>query len=174
VYWLLKQPLSLRFIANWMKILFWSVGKQHENYVKEGVEDFTKRISKYFKVDWVIIPPVKNAASLSEQEQKKKEGENILQLLSKDDYLVVLEERGKQINSVALADFLQSRANESTRLLIFLIGGAYGLDEAVLQRANYKWSLSPLVFPHQLVRLILSEQVYRACTILKNEKYHHK
>lgn len=157
-----------------MKILFWSVGKQHENYVKKGVEDFTKRISKYFKVDWVIIPPVKNAASLNEQEQKKKEGESILQLLSKDDYLVALEERGKQINSIALADFLQARANESTRQLIFLIGGAYGLDEAVLQRANYKWSLSPLVFPHQLVRLILSEQVYRACTILKNEKYHHK
>jgi 23S rRNA (pseudouridine1915-N3)-methyltransferase len=87
---------------------------------------------------------------------------------------VALEERGKQINSVALADLLQARANESTRQLIFLIGGAYGLDEAILQRANYKWSLSTLVFPHQLVRLILSEQVYRACTILKNEKYHHK
>lgn len=157
-----------------MKIAFWSLGKPHENYVKEGVEDFTRRISKYFKVEWVIIPPVKNAASLPEAEQKKKEGESILQLLGKDDYLVVLDERGKQVSSEGLADFLQARANESSKQLVFLIGGAFGVDEAVIKRANYKWSLSQLVFPHQLVRLILSEQVYRACTILKNEKYHHK
>jgi len=94
--------------------------------------------------------------------------------LSKEDYLVALEERGKQISSEGLASFIQARANESVRNLVFLIGGAYGLDEAVLKRAQFKWSLSELVFPHQLVRLILAEQVYRACTILKNEKYHHK
>jgi 23S rRNA (pseudouridine1915-N3)-methyltransferase len=87
---------------------------------------------------------------------------------------VVLDERGKQMSSEGLSVFIQARANESTRQLIFLIGGAFGIDETVWQRANYKWSLSQLVFPHQLVRLILAEQVYRACTILKNEKYHHK
>jgi 23S rRNA (pseudouridine1915-N3)-methyltransferase len=87
---------------------------------------------------------------------------------------VALEERGKQLSSEGLASFIQSRANESARNLVFLIGGAYGLDEVVLKRAQFKWSLSELVFPHQLVRLILAEQVYRACTILKNEKYHHK
>ena len=97
-----------------------------------------------------------------------------MQLLTKDDYLVALEERGKQLSSEGLAEFIQARANESTKKIIFLIGGAYGIDEQVLKRANFKWSLSQLVFPHQLVRLILSEQVYRACTILKNEKYHHK
>lgn len=111
---------------------------------------------------------------MSEVEMKKKEGEAILQALSKEDYLVALEERGKQISSEGLASFIQARANESVRNLVFLIGGAYGLDEAVLKRAQFKWSLSELVFPHQLVRLILAEQVYRACTILKNEKYHHK
>ncbi len=105
---------------------------------------------------------------------KKKEGESILERLGKDDYLVALEERGKQLSSEGLAGLIQARANESSKNLVFLIGGAYGLDEAVLKRAQLKWSLSDLVFPHQLVRLILAEQVYRACTILKNEKYHHK
>ncbi len=157
-----------------MKISFWSIGKNNESFVKEGVEDFTRRISRYFKTEWSIIPMPKHGGVLPPTELKKKEGEVILQLLSKDDYLVVLEERGKQINSEGLATFLQARANESTKHLIFLIGGAYGLDDSVLKRANFKWSLSQLVFPHQLVRLILAEQVYRACTILKNEKYHHQ
>jgi 23S rRNA (pseudouridine1915-N3)-methyltransferase len=156
-----------------MKISFWSVGKANEPYVKEGVEDFTRRISRYFKAEWTIIPAPKNAAAMSETELKKKEGETILQLAVKDDYLVALDERGKQVSSEGLATFIQARANESTKHLIFLIGGAYGIDEAVLKRANFKWSLSQLVFPHQLVRLILAEQVYRACTILRNEKYHH-
>jgi 23S rRNA (pseudouridine1915-N3)-methyltransferase len=157
-----------------MKIQFWSVGKANEAYIKEGVEDFTRRISRYFKVEWNIIPVPKNAGMLSEMDLKKKEGEVILQWLGKDDFLVVLDERGKQMSSEGLSVFIQARANESTRQLIFLIGGAFGIDETVWQRANYKWSLSQLVFPHQLVRLILAEQVYRACTILKNEKYHHK
>jgi 23S rRNA (pseudouridine1915-N3)-methyltransferase len=156
-----------------MKLQFWSVGKAHEPYVKEGVEMFTKRISNYFTVAWTIIPMPKNAGLLSEMDLKKKEGELILDWLKKEDYLVVLEERGKQLSSEGLAAFLQARANESAKNVVFLIGGAYGVDEAVLNRANYKWSLSQLVFPHQLVRLVLAEQVYRACTILRNEKYHH-
>lgn len=157
-----------------MKISFWSVGKANEAYVKEGVEEFTRRISRYFKVEWNIIPLPKNSGMLSEMDLKKKEGEVILNWLQKDDYLVALDERGKQLSSEGLAAFLQSRANESCKHLVFLIGGAYGIDEAVMKRADYKWSLSQLVFPHQLVRLILAEQVYRACTIIKNEKYHHK
>jgi len=157
-----------------MKLQFWSIGKNNESYVKSGVEDFTQRISKYFKVDWTIIPVPKNAGMMSEVDLKKKEGETILQWLDKDDYLVVLDERGKQLTSEGLAHFIQARANESTKKIVFLVGGAFGVDEMVLKRANFKWSLSQLVFPHQLVRLILAEQVYRACTILKNEKYHHK
>jgi len=156
-----------------MKLQFWSIGKAHETYVKEGVEMFTKRISNYYPVQWQIIPMPKNAGTMSEAELKIKEGEVILQLLKKEDYLVVLEERGKLLSSEALAAFIQQRANESEKNIVFLIGGAFGLSEDVLKRANYKWSLSQLVFPHQLVRLILAEQVYRACTILRNEKYHH-
>ncbi len=157
-----------------MKFHFWTVGKGHEPYVKEGVELFTKRIANYFPVEWKIIAMPKNAATLDEIDLKKKEAEIIINALQKDDYLVLLEERGKQLSSEELATFIQSRANESIKNIIFLIGGAYGVGESVLHRANYKWSLSQLVFPHQLVRLILAEQVYRACSILRNEKYHHQ
>jgi 23S rRNA (pseudouridine1915-N3)-methyltransferase len=156
-----------------MKFQFWSVGKNHEPYVKEGIELFTKRISNYYPVEWNIIPMPKNAGSLSETDLKKKEGEIITGLLQKEDYLVLLEETGKMPGSEELANFIQQRANESTKNIVFLIGGAFGVSEAVKQRANYKWSLSKLVFPHQLVRLILAEQIYRACSINRNEKYHH-
>jgi 23S rRNA (pseudouridine1915-N3)-methyltransferase len=156
-----------------MKIQFWAVGKMHESHVKEGTEMFTKRIGHYYPVEWKIIAPPKNAGLLNATDSKQKEGEIVLSLLKKDDYLVLLDERGKQINSEGLAEFLQQRANESTKNLVFLIGGAFGVSKELLQRSNFKWSLSALVFPHQLVRMLLAEQVYRACTINKNEKYHH-
>ena len=157
-----------------MKIQFWSIGKNHESYVKEGIEDFTKRIAKYFPVEWNIIPVPKNAGMMSEMDLKKKEGEMIVDWLRKDDYLVALDEHGKEMSSEKLAEFLQSRANDSVKTLVFVIGGAFGLDDAVLQKAKYKLSLSKLTFPHQLARLILAEQLYRACTIIRNEKYHHR
>lgn len=156
-----------------MKLLFWAIGKNHEPYVKPGVDEFTSRIANYYSVKWNILPVLKNAGNLPEASLKKKEGSLVLGLLQKDDYLVVLDERGKQLSSQGLSQFIQSRANESQKQVIFLIGGAFGSDETVLKRANFVWSLSELTFPHQLVRLILCEQVYRACTILRNEKYHH-
>lgn len=156
-----------------MKISCWSVGKAHESYVKAGVEDFSKRLNRYFKTDWQLLPVPRQSAMLSEADLRKKEGDMILDWLQADDFLVVLDERGKNWSSVELAAFLQQRANESTRHLVFLIGGAFGLDDRVLKRAQAQWSLSRLTFPHQLVRLLLAEQLYRACTILKNEKYHH-
>ena len=156
-----------------MKIYLWSVGKAHETYVKEGVEMFTKRISHYYPVEWKIFPSAKNAAQLSEEEIKKVEEISLLNSLQNDDILIALDENGKQWNSQELAAFIQQKANESARNVIFLIGGAYGLHSDILKRCNYKWSLSKLVFPHQLVRLILAEQIYRACTIIRNEKYHH-
>jgi 23S rRNA (pseudouridine1915-N3)-methyltransferase len=156
-----------------MKIQCWTIGKPNESYVSEGIELFTKRIKHYYPIEWNILPVPKQTAMLSEADLKKKEGAMILDWLQPDDYLVALEERGKQISCEELAAFIQKRANESKKRLIFLIGGAYGLDELVLKRADFKWSLSKLVFPHQLVRLILAEQLYRACTILRGEKYHH-
>jgi len=157
-----------------MKLQLWSIGKSNESYVDEGIKIFTKRISNYFPVDWQIIPAPKNAPSLNEIQLKEKEGEKILSLLKNDDFLILLDERGKTLSSEGLANFLQQRANESERNLVFLIGGAFGVSEKISQRAQLKWRLSPLVFPHQLVRLILAEQIYRACTINRNEKYHHE
>ncbi|WP_317236174.1 23S rRNA (pseudouridine(1915)-N(3))-methyltransferase RlmH [Niabella hibiscisoli] len=98
----------------------------------------------------------------------------ILSKIQKDDFLIALDERGILLSSEGLAQQIQLCANNSTKRVIFLIGGAFGLSDTILTRSNFKWSLSKLVFPHQLVRLILAEQVYRACTILKNEKYHHQ
>jgi 23S rRNA (pseudouridine1915-N3)-methyltransferase len=157
-----------------MKISLWSIGKSNDTYLKEGISEFTKRISKYFPVEWTIIPVPKNAGMLSEMDLKKKEAEIILQWINPADFLVALDEKGKEMTSEGLANFIQQRATESTKNIVFLIGGAFGIDESVIKRANLKWSLSQLTFPHQLVRLILAEQVYRACTILRNEKYHHK
>ena len=157
-----------------MKIQLWTIGKNHESYIREGVEEFTKRIQRYHPVEWTIIPVPRNAGMLSEADLKMKEGQLVLEWLKKDDFLVALDEHGKEMSSEQLSGFLQSRANERVKQLVFLIGGAYGLDEAVLKRANHRWSLSKLTFPHQLVRLILAEQLYRACSIGNNEKYHHK
>ena len=157
-----------------MKISFRSVGKTNEAYVNDGISDFTKRIGRYFPVEWKFYPVPKNSQHLPTEGQKKKEAEIVLSTIHPDDFLIVLDEKGKQFNSAALAEFLQTRANESRKQVIFLIGGAFGVADAVLQRADFTWSLSKLVFPHQLVRLILAEQVYRACTILNNEKYHHE
>lgn len=156
-----------------MKFQFWSLGKSHESYVSEGIDMFTKRMQKYYPVSWQLIATPKNAGKLTEAELKMKEAELILALLKKEDYLVLLDERGKQMSSIQLADFLQKRANESEKTIVFLVGGAFGVADVIAKRANYTWSLSPLVFPHQMVRLLLAEQVYRACTINRNEKYHH-
>jgi len=153
-----------------MKIYFWSVGKAHESYIKEGVEIFTKRISHYYPVEWKIFSSSK---SISEEHAKKNEATQLLNTIQKGDILVALDENGKQWNSKEFAAFIQQRANSSTKNLIFIIGGAYGLHETIFKKCDYKWSLSKLVFPHQVVRLLLSEQVYRACTIIRNEKYHH-
>jgi 23S rRNA (pseudouridine1915-N3)-methyltransferase len=156
-----------------MKIQLWSIGKAHESFVKEGVELFTKRISNYFPIEWNIIPMPKNAGIMDPSILKIKEGEAILAALNKDDYLILLDERGKTFTSEAFATFIEKRAGESLKNIVFLIGGAYGVSDDVMKRANFKWSLSNLVFPHQLVRLILAEQIYRACSIMRNEKYHH-
>ncbi len=156
-----------------MKIQFWSIGKAHEPYVQPGIEIFTNRISHYYKVEWKIISSVKNGENLTKNELKKAEGDVVIKLLQPDDILIVLDEKGKQLTSEQLAELINQKANQSTKNLIFLIGGAYGVDDLILKRATFVWSLSQLVFPHQLVRLILAEQFYRACTILKNEKYHH-
>ncbi len=154
-----------------MKIAICSVGKANESYIKEGVDQFTKRIGHYYPIDWSFITPCK----LTDPTQiKKAEADSIIKALAKTDVLILLDEKGKMLDSPGLAKLIQQKANQSAQRIVFLIGGAYGVDQSIKERANFTWSLSDLVFPHMLVRLILAEQVYRACSILANEKYHHE
>ena len=156
-----------------MNIQFIAVGKQHDPYLKEGVDAFTKRITNYYDVQWILVPAPKNAASVQQPELKKKEADLIMKLIQKEDYLIALDEKGRSFNSVQFARLIQDKADNGVKTIAFVIGGAFGLHESILQRANLLLSFSAFTFPHQLVRLILAEQVYRACTIQRNEKYHH-
>jgi len=156
-----------------MKLVLWSIGKQNESYIKEGVEDFTNRISRYFACEWKLVAPPKNAAAMNDAEQREAESKILLDTLDPLDFIVLLDERGKMLTSPGLAKLIEENAVNSTRRMHFIIGGAFGVTDAVRKRADLVWQLSQLVFPHQLVRLILAEQIYRGCSILKNEKYHH-
>lgn len=150
-----------------------SVGKSHDALFVKGIEEFTDRISRYYKVQWQIIAPPKNAASLQEDALKKEEAQLILKQLYEHDYVILLDERGKMISSPELAELLEPNQLGRYQRVVFIIGGAFGVDTSVQKMANFTWSLSKLVFPHMLVRLILAEQLYRACSIQRNEKYHH-
>lgn len=154
-----------------MKIAIWSIGKNHDSYIKEGVEQFSKRIGHYYPLEWQLITPSK----LSHPDQiKKNEAATLLKYLTPTDVLILLDEKGTMLSSPGIAKLIQQKANQSTQKLIFLIGGAYGVADEIKSRAQFIWSISELVFPHMLVRLLLSEQIYRACSILANEKYHHE
>lgn len=156
-----------------MKIILFSLGKEHASYVKPGVEDFTNRLARYFPTEWKIVSTTKQASSYGEEMLKKAEARLILNFLLPDDYVVLLDEKGRNISSPEVAHIIQERANASLKRLVFIIGGAYGVSTEIVHRADYIWSFSKLVFPHMLVRLMLAEQLYRACTIQRNEKYHH-
>ena len=151
-------------ISNGMKIIFITIGKDTDKNLAESVIDYTNRINRHIKTEWKIIP----------SSDIKKEGESILKTIESGDYLVVLDERGKSLSTIELADFVEKRMIDSDKRIVFVVGGAYGVDEDILKRANFIWSLSKLTFPHQLVRLILSESIYRAISVIKKEPYHHK
>ncbi len=155
-----------------MKILLLSIGKPNDKIYAAAIEAFTQRLQKYYTTTWRFVH-LKNNETINIEDIKKEEAQLILPVLLKDDYEVLLDENGKMLTSPQLANCIQQRANESFKQIVFIIGGAYGVHKTVIDRAQYTWSLSTLVFPHQLVRLILAEQLYRACTILRNEKYHH-
>ena len=157
-----------------MKITLLSVGKTEEKYLNEGIDIYLKRLKHYIKLEILEIPELKNTKGLSQDQQKVKEAELILKKLNTTDYLVLLDERGTELSSLQFADLLNKRMIASTQNLVFVIGGPYGFDNMVYQRANDKLSLSKLTFSHQMVRLFFVEQVYRAFTILKGEPYHHE
>lgn len=156
-----------------MSIQFWMIGKTKEKYLQSGIEEYKKRVSRYLKVDSVVIPDIKNASKLPVNELKKQEGSSILEKLSSQDYLILLDETGNSYHSRGFAKLIEKQLTNSTTNTIFLIGGAFGFDEAVYQRANAKLSLSEMTFSHQLVRLIFWEQLYRAIAINNGLPYHN-
>ena len=149
------------------------VGKTNDKHCQAGIDDYAERIADYMPFDIVTIPELRNTKNLSEEQQKTAEGELILRQLQPSDTVVLLDEHGKEMRSVEYARWLQQRSMNARRL-VFVIGGPYGFSPAVYQRANDKISLSRMTFSHQMVRLIFTEQLYRACTIIKNEPYHHE
>lgn len=157
-----------------MKISLLVIGKTDEVYLQKGLEIFLKRIPHYIQFEMKVIPDIKNAKNLSEEQQKEKEGELILQQLLSSDELFLLDEKGIESSSVEFARFLERKMLSGIKRLVFIIGGPYGFSGNVYSRANGKVSLSKMTFSHQMVRLIFSEQLYRALTILKGEPYHHQ
>ncbi len=157
-----------------MTITLLAIGKTDNTHLISLIEEYKKRLGFYVKFQLEIIPDIKNAKKLSEKEQKSKEGVLILSKLQKSDTLVLLDEGGKQFDSVAFSSYLQKHMNSGIKKLFFVIGGPYGFSEEVYQRAQGKLSLSKMTFSHQMVRLFFVEQIYRGFTILRNEPYHHR
>lgn len=155
-----------------MKVEAWAIGKTSETYLETGMGIFEKRLGNYLPFTWVVLPNAKVKTTDGER-LKQEEGKTVLARLSPGDFLVLLDERGKQFTSVELARWMEQQLASSHRRLIFLIGGAFGFSSEVYARANAQLSLSRLTFSHQMARLFLLEQLYRAMTILKNEPYHN-
>ena len=155
-----------------MQITLIQTGKTRFSYLQEGISDYQNRLKHYINFEEITLPDIKNAKSLSFAEIKRKEGEQLLKLIDKSAFLILLDEKGKQSGSEEFAEFIRKSMN-SGRDIVLVIGGAFGFSEDVYNRANDKISLSKMTFSHQLVRLIFAEQLYRAMTIIKGEPYHH-
>lgn len=155
-----------------MKIELWAIGKTNEKYLEAGIEIFEKRLKNYLPFTFHILPDIKQKTSDGSQ-LKKKEGEMVLSKLGPEDFLVLLDEQGREYTSAELAEWIERKLSSSQRKMVFLIGGAFGFSPALYARAHEQLALSKLTFSHQMVRLFFLEQLYRAMTILKNEPYHN-
>jgi 23S rRNA (pseudouridine1915-N3)-methyltransferase len=156
-----------------MKIELWATGKTADDYLETGIGIFEKRLKKYLPFNWVVLPDVKLKTS-DPDAVKREEGKAVLSKLNSDDFLILLDEKGRAFSSVELAAWLERQLTRPHRKMIFLIGGAFGFSPDVYARAQEQWSLSKLTFSHQMARLFVLEQLYRAMTILKNEPYHNE
>lgn len=157
-----------------MTIRLLTIGKTDNKHLQALIEDYQKRLGHYIKFQFEILPDIKNVKHLSEAQQKEKEGELILSKVQNSEVLILLDENGKQLDSVAFANYLQKHLNSGLKSLVFVIGGPYGFSNGVYRRANGKLGLSKMTFSHQMVRLFFIEQLYRGFTILRNEPYHHR
>ena len=157
-----------------MTIELFVVGKTNHNYLSPGIEDYLKRINRYIQFSIRCISDAKNTNNLSQQQQKNAEGQNILVAIENSDYVVLLDEHGKEYKSIEFASLIDKKMQTVAKRLVFVVGGPYGFSEDVYKRANEKISLSKMTFPHDLIRLIFVEQLYRAFSILNHEPYHHE
>ncbi len=157
-----------------MKIVLLTVGKTEDAYIREGIDKFVKRLKHYTRLDIIDLPELKNTKALTQDQQKTKEAELILKKITPNDHVVLLDEKGLEFSSAQFADYLDKKAISSVQTLIFIIGGPYGFNASVYQRANAQLALSRMTFSHQMVRLFFVEQLYRAYTIIKGEPYHHQ
>jgi len=149
------------------------IGKTDQAYLRNGVDDYVKRIQRYIPFKIELIPGIRQSGKLNQDELIQAEGEAVLKRIRKDEYLVLLDERGVAMTSVDFSEFLQEKMSYDRRDMVFLVGGAYGCSKDVYRRANSRISLSRFTFSHQLVRLLFLEQLYRALTIIRGEPYHH-
>jgi len=156
-----------------MKIEFRSIGKTSFPYLTEGVSIYEKRLKHYISYQSIIIPDIKNAKNLKPHQLKEKEGIALLNKIETGDFVVILDEKGKPYTSVKFAAFLEKQLLMSHKRIIFIVGGAFGFSDAVYTRANSKLALSDMTFSHQMIRLFFTEQLYRACTIMRGEPYHN-
>jgi 23S rRNA (pseudouridine1915-N3)-methyltransferase len=156
-----------------MKVQFWVIGKTSDTYLLPGINDYLKRLKRYCSFEYVELPAAKIGKNATELETKKREQAVVLDKLGDSDFLVLMDEKGKEFNSEKFAEFLSKHQMRGTKRLVFLVGGAYGFSDEVYKRANSEIALSQMTFTHQMVRLIFAEQLYRAFTIVKGEKYHH-
>ncbi|MFD0975246.1 23S rRNA (pseudouridine(1915)-N(3))-methyltransferase RlmH [Salinimicrobium gaetbulicola] len=157
-----------------MTIKLLTIGKTDDKQLQSLIDTYVKRLEHYNRFELEILPDLKKTKNLSVEQQKAMEGKLILDKVNTSDFLVLLDENGKQYSSEGFSEYIQKRLNSGMKQLIFVVGGPYGFSEEVYQRANGKVSLSKMTFSHQMVRLFFVEQIYRAFTILRNEPYHHK
>jgi 23S rRNA (pseudouridine1915-N3)-methyltransferase len=157
-----------------MKIVLLMTGKTDSAAYSRAIDDYIRRVSRYLPFEVTAIPGLKNTRNLSEAQQKEKEGELILKALQPGDYCVLLDEKGKEYTSEGFAAYLEHKMNTVHKRLVFIIGGAYGFSPEVYEASPESLSLSKMTFSHQMIRLLFTEQLYRALTILNNEPYHHK
>lgn len=157
-----------------MKIALLQTGKTNEKHINEGVEIYSARIRKYAGLDIITVPDLKDTRNMPSGEQKRKEGRKICDALRKDDYVILLDERGKEFRTAEFAGWLEKLSMISGKRIVFVTGGPWGFSEEVIELADFRLSLSKMTFPHQLVRLLFLEQLYRAFTIINREPYHHE
>lgn len=157
-----------------MKITLAVIGKTEVGFVRQGIEEYVKRLQHYVTFNIQYISDVKGTRGMSEAQQKVAEGKSLLATVGGGDHVVLLDEHGTERTSVDYSEWLQRRMASGGKRLVFVVGGPYGFSQEVYDRANEKISLSKMTFPHELVRLIFVEQLYRAFTILRHEPYHHE